>query len=558
MGMIIDSNKFSLHSYYGNRLKRTYLGASRDDREGNKFTGFDNCDNIQMHELRPTWIHRKSFKSPKDLDRLIERVKNHSHDDPVSGFIYGRLLAITHSLLDAHDPLGPASSRLRNAFIHELNRLVEEETFPVHEVTRIHSHAAALIERGAQGESRVYLNRLILQSAYGEEMNEYQPPKLFHVVNMALNLAWSDKLAWQERKAETFTVSPLHSGNLWLGYRRSRHYGGDSGISLGTAFTVSGAAANPNMGYMLSSPLASFLMSMFNVRLGWWLGNPGPAGDRTFQRDVPKFVLGPVVQEALSLADDQKRYVYLSDGGHFENLGLYEMVLRRCHLIVVSDASTDADYSFESLGVAIRKIRIDLGIPIDFEEFRFADPDAEEQRGRHCAVAKIRYSCVDEDGTDGVLVYIKPSLSGNEPRDILNYRVGNKKFPQDPIADQFFDEPQFESYRMLGSHIVEDICGEECDNLSPRGFVSRAYQHWGEGKQKYNVEWMKSWLSNPCGNGMRADAAPEVARKALKESKESKSAKRRRTQAQGVVITASPPNGNGKNGKNGHKASVKI
>ena len=556
MGMIIDSNKFSLHSYYGNRLKRTYLGASRGDREGNKFTGFDNCDNIQMHELRPTWVHRKSFKgsggdSLEGLDRVIERVNRNGHDDPVSRFIHRRLVPEVRALLDTHDTLGPASGRLRNAFIHELNRLVEEESFPLLEAGRMHPHVAPLVERGAQGESRVYLNRLILQSAYGEEMNQYDPPKLFHVVCMALNLAWSKKLAWQERKAETFTASPLHSGNLWLGYRRSRHYGGDSGISLGTAFTVSGAAANPNMGYMLSSPLASFLMSMFNVRLGWWLGNPAPAGDRTFQRDVPKFVLGPVVQEALSLADDTKRYVYLSDGGHFENLGLYEMVLRRCRLIVVSDASTDAGHSFESLGVAIRKIRIDLGVPIEFEEFRFAGPDdGDGTRGRHCAVAKVRYSCVDEDGTDGVLVYIKPSLSGNEPRDILNYHVSNRKFPQDPIADQFFDEPQFESYRMLGSHIIEDICGEECNGLSLCGFVNRAYRHWGEEKQKYTAPWMERWLRVHCRNGDSAEAAFDGARKAPKVLKESR---HRRTQGQNIVVNATPPGANGKNGKNGHK-----
>lgn len=561
MGMIVDSNKFSLHSYYGNRLKRTYLGASREDREGNKFTGFDNCDNIQMHELRPTWVQCKSFKSfkdksPRDLDRVIERVKTHGQNDPVSWFIYDKLLSETRDLIDAHDPIGPASTQLRNAFLQELNRLVETVDFPVPEAGKQHKEIEPLVARGAEGETRVYLNRLILESAYSEEMNPYRRPKLFHVVNMALNLAWSDKLAWQERKAETFTASPLHCGNLWLGYRRSRYYGGDNGISLGTAFTVSGAAANPNMGYMLSSPLASFLMSMFNVRLGWWLGNPGPAGNRTCQRDVPRFVLGPVVQEALQLADDQKPYVYLSDGGHFENLGLYEMVLRRCNLIVVCDASTDSDYSYESLGVAIRKIRIDLGVPIEFEEFRFAPPEA--LGGRHCAIAKVRYSCVDEDGTDGVLVYIKPSLAGDEPRDILNYRVGNQKFPQDSIADQFFDEPQFESYRMLGSHIIESICGEEFESLNPRQFVCRAYVHWGEEKSKYDVEWIKDWLGMDYENGNHAKVAPDLEHKAATGQSQFQQRKQRREQRGDVpVVVLAPPSGNG-NKKNGHGPAAPI
>ncbi len=104
----------------------------------------------------------------------------------------------------------------------------------------------------------------------------------FHVVNMALNILASKNLAWQERKAGPFTVTPLHSGSSVVdAYRDSFYYGGaakkrssgSSGISLGTAMAVSGAAASPNMGYH-SSPSVTVLMALFNVRLGWWLGNP--------------------------------------------------------------------------------------------------------------------------------------------------------------------------------------------------------------------------------------------------------------------------------------------
>ncbi|MCA1555587.1 MAG: hypothetical protein LC747_02745, partial [Acidobacteria bacterium] len=63
--------------------------------------------------------------------------------------------------------------------------------------------------------------------------------KLLHVVNICLNLTSGHNLAWQQRKAETFTVSPLHCGNFHLGYRKTEEYGGGSGppgdgISLGT------------------------------------------------------------------------------------------------------------------------------------------------------------------------------------------------------------------------------------------------------------------------------------------------------------------------------------
>jgi hypothetical protein len=494
MGHIIDSNKFSLHSYYGNRLKRTYLGASRENREGNLFTGFDTCDNIQMHELRSAWLRKKSFKN---IGRFIDRIKSRDQkNDPLSAYIYEHLSSNTTALLDNHDMSSPPSSELKRDLIHDLNVLMEQRRLNIADLDLgpQRSEIEQIAKQSADGESRIILNRRILSSVYNDEIAEYKYPKLLHVACMALNLASPEKLAWQERKAETFTVSPLHSGNMWLGYRRSRYYGGKNGISLGTAFTISGAAASPYMGYMLSSRLASFLMSMFNVRLGWWLGNPGPAGKLTFDRDVPKFTLGPLVQEALSQADDTKKYVYLSDGGHFENLGLYEMVLRRCHVIVVSDASTDASYSFDSLGMAIRKIRIDLGVPIEFEEFRFCC-DSEDKTGlqKHCALARIRYSCLDDEDTDGILIYIRPDLSGNEPRDVLNYKYENPHFPQDPVTDQFFDEPQFESYRMLGSHIVEELCGADNVRLKLRGLVEKSYDHWRNPDEE--LPWFEDWLS---------------------------------------------------------------
>ena len=80
---------------------------------------------------------------------------------------------------------------------------------------------------------------------------------------------------------------------------------------------ISGAAASPNMGYH-SSPAITFLMTIFNVRLGWWLGNPGPCGEISYRKEGPSFAIKPLVQEAVGLTTDDKEYVYLSDGGHFE------------------------------------------------------------------------------------------------------------------------------------------------------------------------------------------------------------------------------------------------
>ncbi len=357
MGWCINTNRFSLHYWWRNRMMRSMLGTSRDETERDnsrtKFTDFDNEDNVAM------------------------------------------------------------------------NKLTQDKDLAMHELTQ----------------------------------------KPFHVLNVTLNLVGGDKLEWQDRKAESLTMSPLHCGSYWLGYRNSKEYGGQNGISLATAASISGAAASPNMGYMMTSSIVRIIMTLFNVRLGFWLGNPGPAGEKTYQLDSPRESVRPIVEEALGLTDDKRPYVYLSDGGHFENFGLYEMVLRRCRFIVVCDAGTDTGYEFGDLAMAIRQIRVDFGVPIDMGEMVFGrNPEA---RNNYCALGVIRYSCVDgPDGStspacdakyDGLLVYIKPSLIGDEPRDVLNYHSTSETFPQESAADQWFSEAQFESYRALGSHMIETI-----------------------------------------------------------------------------------------------------
>ena len=294
--------------------------------------------------------------------------------------------------------------------------------------------------------------------------------KLMPVVNIALNLVRGEKLGWQERKAQSFTVTPLHCGSSAMdpGYRPMAGpdgtvYGGPKGISLGSAITISGAAASPNMGYH-SSPLVTFILTLLNVRLGAWLGNPGKAGDHTFQFGYPESSVQPIIDEAFGLTSDASPYVYLSDGGHFENLGLYEMVLRRCHYIVVIDAGEDPQCSFADLGEAVRKIRIDFGISIEFDEINIFPRGcdvAQSQKGRNCAIGRICYSVLDgPNAPDGILIYIKPACYGNEPRDIFEYFKRSATFPHESTADQFFSESQFESYRMLGAHTMEKLCSD--------------------------------------------------------------------------------------------------
>jgi hypothetical protein len=299
-----------------------------------------------------------------------------------------------------------------------------------------------------------------------------------HVINTALNLVATRNMAWQQRKAEPFSFSPISVGSWRLGYVPTEAFGGAKGVTLGTAMAISGAAFNPNMGYN-SSPLVTLLMTFFNARLGWWLPNPiwphlrkWPAGGKTRRflgRSGPKWALMPLLNEALGNTDDSYKWIELSDGAHFENLGLYEMVLRRCRHIIVVDADADSKFQFEDLGNAIRKIEIDLGIPITFPDFPHGLPmkSGVEPLNIYCIRGEIQYDCVDDDAPKGDLLFIKPMLNGSEPPDIRAYAAAHQTFPHEATSNQFFNESQFESYRHLGSWMISSYFEHAPKNLPP-------------------------------------------------------------------------------------------
>jgi hypothetical protein len=306
---------------------------------------------------------------------------------------------------------------------------------------------------------------------------------LFPVVNLALNLVGTERLAWQERKAHSFIVTPLACGSPALGplepgetgeapgaYVSSEQYAGreredrfpGEGISLATAMAISGAAASPSMGYN-SSPATAFLMTLFNVRLGAWLPNPGywdfTPGE--MQRSAPTNALRPFLSELSGQTNDRAPNIYLSDGGHFENLGLYEMVRRRCRYIVVTDAGCDPKCHFEDLGNAIRKVMADLdGVAITFDQLRISPRNDGVDPSIDYALGSIDYG----NGEEGYLLYIKPSyFSGRASVDVRSYANLHDAFPHESTADQWFSESQFESYRRLGdmsvSRLLESYSG---------------------------------------------------------------------------------------------------
>jgi hypothetical protein len=163
--------------------------------------------------------------------------------------------------------------------------------------------------------------------------------------------------------------------------------------------------------------------------------------------------------------------------------------------IVVVDGSQDDTYTFEDLGNAVRKARVDLGIPVEFDS-GLPMYAARDVSNRYCAIGKVLYSCVDgnSEDDDGTIVYIKACLNGTEPADVLHYASSDTEFPQQGTEELWFDEAQFESYRRLGSHIVEEIWKKkpvEATDTPVEQFVTAAKNYVGPKPDIKFISWPK-------------------------------------------------------------------
>ena len=463
-GWRVDVNDFSMHSFYRDRIARCYAGAVDRRRVANLFTGFTKADrSLRMHQLLP-----KGFQ----------------------------------------------------VFDEDSKPMCDADGKPI--------------------------------------TGTYAGP--FPLFCTSINLTMGEDLAYQERKASSFAFSPLYSGyNVgWTsGSNPTNQFNGfvdtcgyvyakTGSITTATASAISGAAASPNMGYH-SNPAVAFLLTVFNVRLGWWILNPRrrsigltsrypvPAKeDATWWQRLfrlhegilpssPRFGLLRLINELLGQSDDTTSFVYLTDGGHFDNMGLYELLRRRCRNIIVCDSESDASLQFEVIGMAIRKSRLDFGVEVTLDQIEpvqpkpaavartsmAADPNqptdpaapsavalaqqtdnpamvitakisdespaavtgsVSQPEGPvmaglssfaqypankvHCVHGTIRYPEDTDPSQFGHILYIKSSLTGDEPPDLLNYRRQHQSFPFDTTLNQFFGETEFESYRRLGEHIL--------------------------------------------------------------------------------------------------------
>jgi len=280
------------------------------------------------------------------------------------------------------------------------------------------------------------------------------PRAPYHLINCALNVPGSSDPRMQGRLADFFLFSPRYCGSPLSGYEKTEKWEkADPHLDLGTAMAISAAAAGPQMGLGTMKRL-SFWLALLNVRLGYWVQQPG--------RKAFLFGGAPglwfLLKEMLGSMNEKSAWLNVSDGGHIENLGVYELLRRRCKYIVAIDGEQDAKMTFKALTTLQRLAFIDFGVhlDLDLDDLRLNDRGLSRSHFRFC---RIRYPKAGRNSDElyGYLLYLKLSLTGNEGEFLRRYRLDEPVFPHHSTADQLFSETQFEAYRSLGEHIGDKL-----------------------------------------------------------------------------------------------------
>ena len=327
----------------------------------------------------------------------------------------------------------------------------------------------------AQGATEVL--KQVKLSGLGEDLTAP-----YHIVNMTVNVPSSANKELRGRGGDFFFASRRFCGSPLTGYVRTEEVERtDPHFDLGTAMTVSAAAASTNMGWK-TLPHLRFLMTLFNVRLGYWLRNPGkPALHRWLSGAGPIYLF----REMLGRMDEKCHYVNLSDGGHIENLGAYELLRRRCKFIVSVDAGQEPGMECSDLMRLQRYAEIDLGLRLYFD---IADlqigPNGLSRA--HAILVKIDYApekAKRDEGRStsdelGWMLYLKLAMTGVEPNHVQDYHRQNPDFPHQSTGDQIYEEDQFEAYRALGECAMAGMFRAEIVGSSvPPADVGAWFQH---------------------------------------------------------------------------------
>lgn len=351
-----------------------------------------------------------------------------------------------------------------------------------------------LVNINTTSPHRYYRNRLCecyLLERHGEniaarpamplgELCEGKKAAPYHLVNTTVNLTNSKNPELRGRNGDFFVISKHYCGSAVSGYHPTADVvGKNPHLDLGSAMAISGAAASTGMGWKTLDNFR-FLMGVMNVRLGYWLYNP----DRSM---LCKYLQGPgpwyLYKEIFGWMQENDRYLNLSDGGHIENLAVYELLRRKCKFIVCVDGGHEPGMECADLIRLQRYAAIDLGIRMEYD---ITDLQLNENRPSraYAVLVKIIYSGPKQDAVKadwsqaelGWMVYIKLSMIGTEPPYVADYRRQNPAFPHQTTADQFFDEAQFEAYRMLGECAAESLFRSEIVGDKPPKNVQDWFQ----------------------------------------------------------------------------------
>jgi len=324
-----------------------------------------------------------------------------------------------------------------------------------------------------------------------------------HLINITLNetRGTGSNIVQQDRRGRNLVVSPTgiycESDTTGKLYRVRFNEGDHEPLPLSAWVAISGAAFSTGLGSRTGFPKTQ-LAGLANVRLGYWWRARSGLGNSITQKDLLREFTG-------DFSGPNEKYWYLSDGGHFENTGAYELIRRQLSFIVVSDNGMDERFEYEDIANLVRKARIDFDCEIDFlnkeelDDLFREDPalrpsfgtlvqiaggepgagassigavkDGAPGQGARggseaaavagaddravAALARLKY----RDGAPGTLLLIKPRLTGDGPADLIRYKAVNGGFPQQSTLDQFFDEAQWESYYHLGRLIGQAVFG---------------------------------------------------------------------------------------------------
>ena len=326
----------------------------------------------------------------------------------------------------------------------------------------------------------------------------------YHIVNTNIILPKSREVKYSGRGGDNFIISPLYCGSDATKWRKTEDFQktktATRGITLASAMATSAAALNPNAGVsgqgVTRNAVVSMLLSMLNLRLGYWTRNPKTKKMLGSPNFFTPGLWTEIFRNGFSENDDD---VLLSDGGHFENTGIYELIRRKCNLIIVSDGGEDHKFNFDDLANAIEKARVDFGTKIKFMDENRVDSILPGSSGeglfeKKYEISKRGYAFADiyygDNETRGTLVYMKLAMIEGLATDVYSFKGVNPLFPHESTADQFFNEKQFEAYRELGYYVGwQMMLSKQGKKLFPE-----------EGKDYNNVFTNDNKFKSPGGN----------------------------------------------------------